>query len=373
MVTRRQSGPVLRVLIAVPDLTSGGGIANYFATARANFGAEVTFITRGSGGVRAGPAARLVRILRDYLHFARQLVRVRPDLVHQNTSFGRVGLLRDGVTLVIARLLRRPVLVFFHGWDRALAQALSGVGLWLLGRVYFSADAIIVHAAEMSEQLKRWGYPGRVFVETQLVDERLIDQAGAASPGGGEPFRILFLARVERDKGVLETVRAVDILHRRGHRVHLVVAGRGSALAEARALAATLGCADQIRFVGHVEGDDKRRLFAEAHAYVLPTAHQEGMPHSLMEAIASGLPVVTRPIGGIRDLFQQGQMGWMTESRDPGDLADLIERLIRDEPVRQAMGAFNRRLARERLASPAVVARLEAIYRWIVNGDAGSR
>jgi glycosyltransferase involved in cell wall biosynthesis len=86
------------------------------------------------------------------------------------------------------------------------------------------------------------------------------------------------------------------------------------------------------------------------------------MATSVLEAMSYGLPVITRPVGGIADFFQDGTMGFLTESCDPAVLAALTERLIVDPTLRLHIGAFNRRYAREHFAASVVAQRIQRIY-----------
>lgn len=104
-----------------------------------------------------------------------------------------------------------------------------------------------------------------------------------------------------------------------------------------------------------------------SHIYILPTYHGEGMPHSLLEAMGFGLPVITRPVGGVIDFFEHGKMGYITESKDPAVLAELIENLIEDAELRREMAIYNFKYAQQRFLSSEVVKRLERIYKDTMN------
>ena len=90
------------------------------------------------------------------------------------------------------------------------------------------------------------------------------------------------------------------------------------------------------------------------------------MPNSVLEAMAFGLPIVTRPVGGIRDFFEDGRMGYATDSLDSGDYTELLCRLVGNPDLRKRMGQYNRQFARQRFAASVVAERLVAIYARIV-------
>jgi glycosyltransferase involved in cell wall biosynthesis len=86
------------------------------------------------------------------------------------------------------------------------------------------------------------------------------------------------------------------------------------------------------------------------------------MPNAVLEAMAFGLPVVTRSVGGMKDFFEDGKMGFITESRDPAVFAEFLARLGADSVLRTSMGRYNRAYARGRFAASVVAARLLEIY-----------
>jgi glycosyltransferase involved in cell wall biosynthesis len=82
--------------------------------------------------------------------------------------------------------------------------------------------------------------------------------------------------------------------------------------------------------------------------------------------MAYGLPVVRPDVGGLRDLFEDGTMGFITESLDPEVLASLLSRLIRNPDLCSKISLFNRTYARDQFTGPQVAARLEGVYRLVL-------
>src|SRR3712207_2970921 len=89
---------------------------------------------------------------------------------------------------------------------------------------------------------------------------------------------------------------------------------------------------------GYVRGADKIAALRTADVYLFPTEYGEGLPISILEAMAMQLQVVTRPVGGIADFFVDGEMGFVSDSVDPTVFADLVERLIDDRQLRLRIG-----------------------------------
>jgi glycosyltransferase involved in cell wall biosynthesis len=170
----------------------------------------------------------------------------------------------------------------------------------------------------------------------------------------------LYLARLDTGKGLPEAIEAFAGLQQRYPSVSLTVAGDGPERAAAELDVSRRGLRE-VRFLGHVSGTAKARAFQQADIYLF-TSLAEGMPNSVLEAMAFGLPIVTRPVGGIRDFFEDGRMGYATDSSDPGDYTELLGRLVSNPELCATMGQYNRAFARQRFAASVVAARLLTIY-----------
>ncbi len=353
-----------RVLITVPYLELPGGVANYYRTVRPHLDARKAYFEIGARPGESGRWAELRRLLADYRRFHREL-RARPvDLVHINPSLGVRSVVRDGLLLLIAKAHRLPVLVFFRGWDPACESIIRARYARLFRLVYGRADAFVVLAEEFARSLRELGVRAPVTVETTVVADSVFAEVVA---GAGERSRdpeaceILYLSRLDRDKGLAEAIEAVAEVSERFPSVTLTVAGDGPERAPAEALVRTRGLR-RVTFAGHLDEDARERAFRRADVFLFPTCFGEGMPNAIVEAMAFGLPVVTRAVGGIRDFFEDGRMGFVTESRSPAVFAGYLARLIADPALRSAMGRYNRDYARNRFAASFVAARLLEIY-----------
>jgi glycosyltransferase involved in cell wall biosynthesis len=174
-------------------------------------------------------------------------------------------------------------------------------------------------------------------------------------------LNVLFLARVEKEKGIYEAIEAFRLVQRKHLSICLTVAGDGSELKSVQEYVRTQRI-EGITFLGWVRGSSKLEAFANADLYLFPT-YREGMPNSMLEAMACGLPVVTRAVGGVRDFFEDGKMGFLTESKEPGVFAELLERLLLDPTRRHAMAHYNYLFAKQHFAASVVAWRLVNVYR----------
>lgn len=375
----RQDGEILKVLVTAPARTALGGVTGYYTTLRKHFRGETKFVIVGNrfwGRPESeSTVKRIIRLLMDYLHFVAILCRGVPDIVHLNPSFLSGALIRDALFLLLAKAFGSKVLVFFHGWDKACADSVHRRWLWLFRSTYFRADACVVLARAFREHLIEMGYSKTIYCETTNVDDTCFEDGPALSLGrenASQPFSILFLGRVEKEKGVLVAIEAYAKLAKRYQCVSLVVAGDGSALAEAKNYVACRQIRN-VAFPGFVRGEQKCEAFQQAACYIFPSVDNEGMPTSVLEAMAYGLPILTTPIAGIKDFFQDGQMGFLIDSLNPKIYAQKLEFLLSNPELGRRIGSFNRTFARERFAASQVSRRLQSIYSQLISPAGAQR
>ena len=357
----------LRVLITGPALRDEGGVANYYNAVLGHLASdgryEVEYFELGSTKGNMGP----LHPLADQAGFHRMLGRFRPDLVHVNPSLTLKSFFRDGLIIVQARRRRIPVVVFFRGWDRATEVRLDHQFGWLFRRTYGRANGFIVLASRFRDKLVEWGVHVPVFLETTTVPDAVMTSFDIGERverlRSDRRLKILFLARLEPAKGVLETLEAVEKLLHRGIDVSLTIAGNGPALEDLqRFLDAHGGLGASVELAGYVRGEAKRALFLRHHVYCFPSEYWEGMPNSVLEAMALAMPIVTCPVGGLADFFEDGRMGHLVPSRDASLVADRLARLAGDRETAMAMAVYNHEYATKRFMARDVARRLGEIY-----------
>jgi colanic acid/amylovoran biosynthesis glycosyltransferase len=160
---------------------------------------------------------------------------------------------------------------------------------------------------------------------------------GDDSPFEGNPM-ILFIGRHVPEKGHAVLLEALSLLAERGHDVNVTLAGDGPSRPVLEGFAERLGVASRVLFPGAVGQDDIHALYASASIFCLPS-FAEGVPGVLMEAMAMQLPVVSTRITGIPELVEEGRTGLLVTPGRPDELADALERLLRDPSLCHELGS----------------------------------
>lgn len=210
------------------------------------------------------------------------------------------------------------------------------------------------------------------LLEAGYADERIlmipnglpIDAFQRARDGAvpaGDQVVIGYAGRLEPVKGVEVLVAACGELYKRGWQNFRVdIAGIGSCHQALVAQAQSLGIADRVRFLGGV--NDMPAFMAALDIYVQPS-HQEGLPNSVMQAMASNLPVVATAVSGNVDLVENGVNGFLSPAGDVTAMADNLQSLLDEAALRARLGKESFSAIRGAYGLDTVLDQLTATYR----------
>lgn len=166
-------------------------------------------------------------------------------------------------------------------------------------------------------------------------------------------------ARLTEQKGLEYLLRALPPVIARHAGAVLLVAGDGPQRPALEALAADLGVAPSVRFLGM--RDDIAALLRACDVYALPSVW-EGLPMAVLEAMAAGLPVVASDVGGVGTAVQHQVTGLLVPPRDPARLADALLAVLGDRVLRRRLGEEGRRVFQRRFTAEAMARAYEALY-----------
>lgn len=348
----------MKILINVPSFRILGGVANHYMGLRKYWKecAKYNVVGRRSelkyNGVFWLPC--------DIMKFISKLILFQPDIVIVNPSLGKSALSRDFLFLNIARFFRFKVAVFIHGFDWTVADNIDKK--WVSKNLN-KASLIFVLAKSFKEELAAWGVSTPITLSTTKVDDNLLIDFKPDSRTG-EVKNILFLARVERSKGIYEVVKTYEILKKNYPFLTLTIVGNGSELTPLKEYVKNNNLVD-ILITGKLSGKELIGAFECSDLYLFPS-YGEGMPTSVLEAMAFGLPVFTRNVGGLPDFFENVKMGFITDSIEPQDFASAITPYIDDMNLTKKVSLYNHFYAKTHFMASNVAENIEEKLRQII-------
>lgn len=282
--------------------------------------------------------------------------RERPDIVHTHAW----GTLLEG--LVAARLARVPIVV--HGEHGTLQlkhrQRVAQRIAWK------AADRMLSVSSRLAERISHdTGLPlARMTVIRNGVDLnrfQRVDRADARARLGFADDELVAIAvgRLVPVKDHLTLLEATALARRSGRPFTLAIAGDGPLRSTLEERARALGLDAAVRFLGH--RGDVETVLAAADLFVLSSV-SEGLSNTILEAMATGLPVVATRVGGADEMVEDGVTGVLVPASSPSEMAAALTAVFGDADARRTMGIRGRARAKTEFSLETMVRRYESLY-----------
>ena len=242
------------------------------------------------------------------------------------------------------------------GSRRELNPDKSPAQISLQRQAYRFAHAVVANSRAASDILQREGVPA---TRIEVIPNGLDVQRFAARASYGSITTVLTVANLRMEKAHDVLLQAAATLLKAHPQLRFQIAGDGPRLPSLRRLAAALGIAERVTFLGHRE--DVPALLAHADVFVLPS-RSEAFPNGAIEARAAGLPVVASAVGGLLDLVDPGRTGLLVPPDDPRALADALDGLVRAPARAAALGGAARDEVVRRYSFDRMVRSFEDLY-----------
>ncbi len=323
-------GPKVAMVAASLEILGGQGVqASTLAERLRQDGCPVTFIPINPGFPRGLRGLRRVPFLRTLLNQALYLPSLRrlrqADVAHVFSASYWSFLLSVVPAIRAARAWGKRTILNYHSGEAADHLARWGplVHPWLR-----RVDDIVVPSEFLRDVFARHGYEAQVVpnvVELARFRHRERDPLLR---------RLLSVRNLEEHYRVENTIDAFGLLRSRHRDATLTIAGYGAQESRLRAMASGLG--DAVRFLGRVEPPEIPRLYDE-HDVFLNSSVVDNQPLSILEAFASGLPVVSTATGGISAMVRHGETGLIVPAADPASMARAVETLWERPETARAM------------------------------------
>ena len=318
-------------------IRESGLVNDAFETRYINLSSSVTLEQVGHFSFRkCRPVFQLIRDVR------RTISEWKPDRVYLTPSSTMPGLLKDAF---VARAIRRKsVRVILHFHNKGVSERQDRFVYDWLYWILFRDTHVILLSERLYPDIRKYvteervSYcPNGVFVPETLP--RMTEMAP----------RILFLSNMIRSKGVSVLIEACRLLKERGVVCHCSLVGALSADYPGDSLADEIhrqGVDGRVTYDGPAFGEDKWAAFAKADIFVHPTL-DDAFPLVILEAMGTGLPIVTTEEGGIPDMVRDGVDGLICPKGTPDALADALGKLLADAGLRFKMGENGKARYRE--------------------------
>lgn len=291
-------------------------------------------------------------------YLAEQLLRRGVTLLHSHISMNSAT-----VAMLASTLAEVPFSMTVHGPHDFLAA-----DHWGLGRK-IAESALTVCISSFARSQCMLAAPTEHWHKLHVVRCGLdgLSLEAPSSPLPEQP-RLVCVGRLCPEKGQVLLVQAAALLKAQGIDLEIVLVGGGPSRAEIERQALRLGVEGMFRLVGWQGSAEVRRLISQSRALVQPS-FAEGIPVVLMEAMALGRPVIATYVGGVPELVEAGENGWLVPAGSVDELAAAVRRAVGAPPRElERMGERGRQRVLERHDLSAEVRRLAALFEGAIGG-----
>lgn len=260
--------------------------------------------------------------------------------------------------------------MFFRGWSTKFENRMcTKPGLYKYIMWYYTkSDAVIILAEKFKSVLINYGFdPKKIEVtRTMFVKDDIMPKTSSHDQ---KTLKFLFLARISYQKGVIDIVDAIKLLNDKGVTVSVDLFGHYAdedIKLEAKTKIKTHGLESQIKINDFIAGAAKYKKLSEADVFLFPTYHDEGCPNSIIEALASGLFIISTPIGAIDEMVINEENGVIIPIKSPIVLAEKIEWCVNNINRVREIGQSNATYASVNFEQGVIVAQIKNIYQSII-------
>ena len=359
------------VLILGPDRAAISGVSTHVnllmdSSLKDDF--ELVHFQVGSEGRGESRLARWLRLAASPFALFAAIVFRHAAVVHINTSLNTRAYWRDIAYLAVAKLLRARVVYQVHGGELphkffAGSHALSAFLRWTLRL----PDLIVVLATIELDAYRKFVPGQEVVALPNGIDCRAFAHIPTVVTSQQETLRLIYVGRLAREKGVYEMLQGMRLALELGVDARLAIGGGGPEEERLKRYTAALGLAARVTFVGPVFGPDKVNLLAGADVMLLPS-YSEGLPYSLLEGMAAGIPVIATPVGAIPDVVAEGTHGHLVRPRDGKAIAEALALLAGDREKLAWMSRACRRRVRAAYSIERLASELAIRYQSLADG-----
>lgn len=328
------------------------------------------------GGIELAPGVKSNFLRRFWLKYVKQeppivyrgeygvlanlLGRRHADLMH--IYFGHTGV----HLLPFIQRWPKPVVVSFHGMD-VQTRAHDPSYEVRLRELLQAATLVLARSQSLLDRVQELGCPvEKVRMNRTGIPLDQFRSIERPYPADGA-WHFVQACRLIEKKGLDDALHAFAKFTATHPKARFTIAGEGPLREPMEKLRDELGLHDKVHFAGFLKGQELSALYHEAHVFMHPSRmtsdqNQEGVPNSMLEAMATGLPVAATLHGGIPEAVRHGVTGFLVAERDREGLHDALSKLTASENVWRQMGGAASADVRENFESTAQIAKLESAY-----------
>ena len=281
--------------------------------------------------------------------------RINPDIMH-----AQMVLLGLHVWL-IKKVLRKPYVIYGRGSDIYLSPRFHKL---LAKLALMDADAVIALTNDMKQALQKLHQRAVILIPNGVDIDKFStlsrEEARSKFNIKHNERKLIFVGRLIPIKGIRFLIEAMPLIRKQHPGARLLIVGNGEERQNLEELAEKLNLKKWISFLGQIPSERIPEYMVASDIFVLPSL-SEGFPLTILEAMASALPIVTTRVRGLPEIIKDGENGFLVEPQNPGQIAERVLLILGDDVLRERMAKNNWQRAKQ-YSWQNVAKNLEEIY-----------
>lgn len=308
----------------------------------------------------------LIGILLFWIKVLFTLKKIKPDIIHiQSIDIGIGGLLGK-------ILLKKPYVVYGRGGDVYSPWVFKKI---ISKIIIKNAGAVIALTEDMKQEMTKIYKRDITVIPNGLDITKFInlskENIRRKMNIPNDVKIIIFIGRLKSVKGVEYLIEAMGLLGQKDVKTKLLLVGDGAERERLEQLVKELELTKNVMFVGRVSNEDIPKFLTMSDILVLPSL-TEGFPNTILEAMASGLPIIATNIRGIPEIIKNGENGFLVESKNPEAIAEKILSLFENNELRKTISKKNKEDVK-RYSWEDTTKKIEDIYQSVKNTSKSQR
>jgi len=348
----------LSVLMFGPNKNSTGGIANGVNNLIENGIGEMTqfhYVSTVENSVSGQYIFKIGDALKAYFHLIIKS-RHHVDIIHIKMS-SYMSFFRKWIIFKYSKWKKIKTIIQIHGSEFELFFNNSNSFVKkIIVDTFDTADAVLVLSKSWKKFVQNFSANPHVYI---LYNGSSLKKFSGKTQNNSQII-VLFMGRLGQRKGTYDLIEAFGKAIKIVPDLKLILGGDGE-VAQVNEMVAQKGLKNHVIVPGWISGEEKIRLFKSSDIFVLPS-YNEGLPNSILEAMAVGVPIISTPVGGTSEAVIENRNGFLIDPGDVDSLSNKIVKLGQDRKLREEMGKESQLIIKEKFDIENIVAKLGEIY-----------
>ena len=345
-----------------PSPSRKGGIAavaNVYLNSYLVKEVDLTYISSTSLGTKFD---KCLTVIRGYAIFVFFLTSRSSDIIHILVTAG-VSFYRKIIFILLAKTFKKKIVIHLHASNFEKFYQDRKINRYVIKKVMDNVDLILVLSDRIKQIVKCYSINDNIKVLYNPISFK--DFSFPSKIRKSNTKIVLFMGKVGERKGVYDLLEAIPKILKIYNSVRFVLGGDGE-LEKVKHICKIKKVANKVDVLGYISGSEKMNNFKKADIYILPSYH-EGLPVSILEAMATGLPIVSTAIAGIPDAVEDGVNGFLIEPGHIDAIVEKVTKLLRDEHLCNEMSKRSIAKVRTKFDISVIIEHLVQEYKALLN------